>query len=125
MGIIDQDTDIVVAGFVEMGQQSDDAGLEYLATDQADFGILRGLPCDVLAATEADFKPDLTRRYGENAGGTVGGDRSDRRLTRRQPGFEPRLLAWAQFVAASPAMQTIAPPGKAGRIFTHFVRTLL
>jgi hypothetical protein len=28
-------------------------------------------------------------------------------------------------VAAPPAVQTIAPPGKAGRIFGHFVRTLL
>ena len=51
--------DIGQAFGVDGVQHLDDAVLEWLAADQADFAVMSGLPDQVLAAAEADLQPDF------------------------------------------------------------------
>jgi hypothetical protein len=47
---------------IDFGQHLDNAVLERLGTDEADFGVVAGLPQEMLAAAKSDLQPDLTDR---------------------------------------------------------------
>lgn len=85
-----------------MPEQPSDTGLEYLATNKADFGMAFGLSGKMLAPAKTDLEPNRTSRRTE--GGT---------------GFQPARLRngqnklWQQLADSDPLRRAKPPPAAA------------
>ncbi len=87
----------------QAGEQRADSVLEHLAGDQAGIGVRCRQRLGVLAAAEADLKPELGRRARKSGGGVAGERLREGKAGQRE--VQQRLLPGPQFVAADPAVK--------------------